>query len=152
MNGLKKVLKHLNHQNVVAMVNSAYEVIDRYFNVLSSEGYYKQSEVNKMIVYLTIQELIDGDFRALINPADYSLIIKALYCLYDSSCLLDYPQYFNPNNRRIMYTGSMSELSHRVEVLENKTEELNNTIEAYGDTEIVLPEPSLDEDNTETED
>lgn len=95
-----------------------FEAVNKYFTHLSNVGYFNQSNVDKLLLLTFIQEMIDNDFRGLISEEDYDYINKALYCLYGSSCLIPYPDYYNTKRRRTMYIGSISELTHRVEALE----------------------------------
>lgn len=102
------------------MVNYIYDALCRYFGHLCNTGYMKQSEVNKLFLLTIIQKLIDCDFRGLVSEDDYDLINSVLYKLYGTSCLIPYPDYYNSNNKRIMFTCSISELVHRVERLEKE--------------------------------
>lgn len=108
----------LTYLIVDAMDEMTYQAISKYFTHLSNVGYFNQSNVNKLLLLTFIQELVDYDFRGLISEEDYNDINKALYCLYGSSCLIPYPDYYNTKRRRTMYIGSISELTHRVEALE----------------------------------
>lgn len=114
------------------MVNDVYGSVHRYFNTLTNTGYVKQKDVDKLLLYTSIQELLDNDFRGLVTEEDYQYINRALYCLYGSTCLIPFPDYYNNKNKRVMYIGSMSELAHRVEVLEGNIENLYNK-------EVVIP-------------
>ena len=107
------------------MVDYTFFSMYKYFNTLSNIGYVKQKSVDKLLLLVLIQEVIDNDFRGLINERDYNDIVQALYCLYGSDCLMPYPDYYNNKNRRVMYTGSISELSHRVEELEKFREDFD---------------------------
>lgn len=118
-----------------------FEAVNKYFTHLSNVGYFSQSNVDKLLLLTFIQEMIDNDFRGLISEEDYDYINKALYCLYGSSCLIPYPDYYSTKRRGTMYIGSISELTHRVEVLE----ESGGSIP---DKAIIVP--SLNEDNEET--
>ena len=126
------------------MDNLTYEALSKYFTHLSNVGYFKQSDVDKLIVLTFIQELLDRDFRGLVTEDDYNYIVRAMYCLYGSSCLIPYPDYYSTKTRGIMYIGSMSELTHRVEALE---ESGGGSIP---DKAIIVP--SLIEDNEGTTD
>ena len=125
------------------MVNIAYEAVNRYFNHLSNVGYFKQSDVNKLILITFIQELLDQDFRGLVSENDYDAINRALYCLYGSSCLIPYPDYYKNKTNGVMYTGSMSELVHRVEALE---EGGGGGGELIQDKQIIVPSLIIEDD------
>lgn len=72
------------------LVNTSLE---RYFNALSKLGYKSYSEVDKLLVLIFIQELLDSECKTFITEDDYRAINQALYCLYGSSCLIPYPEY-----------------------------------------------------------
>lgn len=64
------------------------------------------SNVRKLLVFIIIQEIVDEDCFGILNEEDYAAINKALYCLYGSTCLIKYPDYYNPNTRRTMFIGN----------------------------------------------
>lgn len=72
------------------LVNTSLE---RYFNALSKLGYKSYSEVDKLLVLIFIQELLDSECKSFITEDDYKAINQALYCLYGSSCLIPHPEY-----------------------------------------------------------
>ena len=100
------------------MDNYLYDAVCAYFNHLCNTGYTPYKNVEKLLVMSSIRRLVDCDFRGHLNKEDYNKINAALNCLYGSSCLLPYPDYYSNKNRRIMYTCSISELAHRVSELE----------------------------------
>lgn len=79
----------------VGITDDVYKSIETYFNALSHFGYKKQSDVDKLIIYSFIEELLTGDLRGFISEEDYQYIGRALECLYGTSCLIPYPQYIN---------------------------------------------------------
>lgn len=95
-----------------------FEAVNKYFTHLSNVGYFSQSNVDKLLLLTFIQEMIDNGFRGLISEEDYDYINKALYCLYGSSCIIPYPDYYNTKRRGTIYIGSISGLTHRVGVFE----------------------------------
>lgn len=121
------------------MVNYIYDALCKYFNHLCNTGYMKQSEVNKLFLLTIIQKLIDCDFRGLVSEDDYDLINSVLYKMYGTSCLIPYPDYYNSNNKRIMYTCSISELAHRVERLESQEGNGGGLPIDLQDKDIVIP-------------
>lgn len=121
------------------MVNDIYNSITSYFKNLSNVGYRKQKDVNSLLLYSYIQELLDNDFRGLITEEDYKLIENALYCLY-GTCLIPFPDYYNNKTKRVMYTGSISELVHRIEKIEEESNFITETFETLKDRPIVIPE------------
>lgn len=129
-------------QIVGAMVNQVYTAITKYFGHITNTGYMRQDNVNKLLLLIAVYNLLDNDFRALVSEDDYKLINNALYCLYGSTCLIPFPDYYNNKANRVMYKGSISELAHRVAVTES-------TLNEYGDKPIVVPSgnTSDNEDN-----
>lgn len=140
----------LTYLIVDAMDEMTYQAISKYFTHLSNVGYFNQSNVNKLLLLTFIQELVDYDFRGLISEEDYNDINKALYCLYGSSCLIPYPDYYNTKRRRTMYIGSISELTHRVEALEEAVEQGGGGGGGGSITDKAIIVPSLIEEDEET--
>lgn len=79
----------------VEVIEEVFKSIKSYFKALSQFGYKKQSDVDRLLVYNFIIELLTGDMRIYITEDDYRSINQALNCLYGSSCLIPYPQYRN---------------------------------------------------------
>ena len=79
----------------VEIINDVFNSIGTYFNALTQFGYKKQGDVDKLLVYSFIEEMLTGEMRFFVTEADYRLIEQALSCLYGSSCLIPYPQYAN---------------------------------------------------------
>ena len=77
----------------VELYENLWESLKNYFNALSHFGYKKQSDVNKLLMYDFLVNLLEGSTRFFITEEDYKKISRALYCLYGSSCLIPYPQY-----------------------------------------------------------
>lgn len=134
------------------MDNITYNTLVRYFTNLSNTGYRKNSDVIKVLLLSSINKLLNNDFRGFITEEDYRKIEKALYCLYGNSCLIPYPDYYNTKNQRVMYSGSMSELIHRVVKAEEKVEEIKKENEIIHtdyqhlkDTRIVTPGEDIKE-------
>lgn len=127
------------------MGERVYNSLTSYFTSLKNIGYRKQSDVNRLLVFIAIQELLDNDFRGLVSEEDYDIINKALYCLYESTCLIPYPDYYNNRTMRTMYTGSMSELAHRVEGLEKDTAAMSTDLETIKDKPILIPGDEVQE-------
>lgn len=74
------------------LLNEAYNSVNHYFNLLRKMGYRSYNEVNKLLVFIFIQELLDGDMSYYITEEDYNTINSALYCLY-GTCSIPYPSY-----------------------------------------------------------
>lgn len=130
-----------------AISNLVYTAVTRYFNSLANTGYQRQSNVNKLLALIAIQEVLSNDFRGIVTEEDYEEIGKALYCLYGSNCLIPYPDYYNCKSKKIMYLGSISELAARVAALENG--EISGTGINFP---VVVPDDSIPEDNPPEDD
>ena len=79
----------------VEIINDVFNSVGTYFNALTQFGYKKQGDVDKLLVYSFIEEMLTGEMRFFVTEAHYRLIEQALSCLYGSSCLIPYPQYAN---------------------------------------------------------
>lgn len=80
---------------VVQILDDVFNAFTSYFNALSKFGYKKSSDVNKLLIYDFIQEILTGEMRYYITEEDYRKIEQALYCLYGSGCLIPYPKYIS---------------------------------------------------------
>ena len=98
------------------MDNFVYNAFDGYFQVLEKVGYMKQKNINSLLVLNFFYELLYKDYRGYVKKEDYHTIEKALNCLYGTNCLIPYPDYLKMGRLRL---GEMTELSHRVEEIEN---------------------------------
>lgn len=91
------------------------DAIQRYFTTLSQFGYKGQKDIDKLIVLLFIEELLTFDFAEFVTDKDYKIIMNALYCLYGSTCLIDYPAIYNVDSlayTKAIYTPRFSEDSN----------------------------------------
>lgn len=77
------------------LINQSSESLNRYFNTLSKFGYIDYTQVNKLLVLLLIEDIIEGDLVELISEEDYKILSNCLCCLYGTSCLIPYPEYLN---------------------------------------------------------
>lgn len=71
--------------------NMGMEALNRYFKHLSQFGYKSYSDVNRLLVLLFINEILESDMELCISEEDYRVIMNALYCVVDKTCLADYP-------------------------------------------------------------
>ena len=74
------------------LTNISYDSITRYFKTLSTLGYKNYKEVDRLIILLFIEELLDN-MHDFITDEDYKEIMKGLECLYGSTCLISIPNY-----------------------------------------------------------
>lgn len=95
----------LNLQHVIALMqplnDELLKSINTYFNALSNLGYVNYTEVNKLIVALFLNEILDGIFDVTINNKDFRAITDALNCLYGHSCILPFPGLTREINTKI---------------------------------------------------
>ena len=75
------------------MDNILYEALKKYFTSLSLLGYVNYEDVNKILVLIFIQELLENNCKVFITEGDKKIIDKVLYCLYGSTCLIEYPSH-----------------------------------------------------------
>lgn len=115
-----------------------YNAYLRYFTALGNFGYKSDKEVKKLIFYTFIQELVNTT-SIVISEEDYKHLENALYCLYGTSCLIPYPDYCE--NPMFLHLGDVAELSARVDILEEKIEDL----EYLKDLDYVLTDGVLNE-------
>lgn len=74
------------------LTNEAYNSINNYFSVLSHTGYKPYNEVEKLLVFLFIEEMLCGPLTQYITEEDYNIISNNIYCLY-GSCMIPFPTY-----------------------------------------------------------
>lgn len=107
--------------DVMELTNEVYDSVNRYFSVLSHIGYKPDKEVEQLLVFTFLEEMLYGPLAQYITEEDYKTITNSLYCLY-GSCMIPFPDYKkefdSPVNRmldeyRIAETGILrsSELS-----------------------------------------
>lgn len=111
-----------------------YEALSTYFNVLEKTGYLADEHIYKLLVLLFYKDFVFNDFRGYLTKEDYSLIEKALDCLYGNTCLISYPDYLKMGK---LYLGAVSELACRVKDLEN-----TEVVKAVDPSTIVTSEDS----------
>lgn len=75
------------------ITNDVLNAVNKYFHTITNLGYKKDKDVNNLIGYIFLEELLCGDMSQFITEKDYNTIDKALYCLYGTSCTIPYPDY-----------------------------------------------------------
>lgn len=125
------------------MDNIVYDAITKYYTALSKLGYYKYGDVFRLLVLCFLRDFVYHDYRGVLNREDYRIIERALDCLFGSSCLIPYPDYLKMGK---LHIGEMTEMAHRVKILED-----TEVLKAFdGDNEnsdiIVLSDDSESED------
>lgn len=74
------------------LTNDVYDSVNKYFSVLSHMGYKSYSEVDQLLVYTFIEEMLSGPLSQYITEDDYNNISSSLNCLY-GSCMIPFPDY-----------------------------------------------------------
>jgi hypothetical protein len=97
------------------MDSIVYNAITKYYTALSKLGYYKYGDVFSLLVLCFLRDFVYKDYRGILNKSDYSIIEKALNCLFGSNCLIPYPDYLKMGK---LHIGEMTEMAHRVKTLE----------------------------------
>ena len=105
------------------ILNEIFKAIESYFNAATKLGYVKDSDLDKLLVYIFIQEILEGDMSYFVDEKDFRLMEKALSCLFGTSCLLPYPQHANDDN----LFGHLED--DRVAIVRLKQEDLTRSTE-----------------------
>lgn len=81
-------------EDVVAMelTDEVYNSVNRYFSVLSHIGYKPDKEVDQLLVFTFLEEMLYGPLEQFITEEDYKTITNSLYCIY-GSCMIPFPDY-----------------------------------------------------------
>lgn len=74
------------------LTNEVYSSVNKYFLSLSHLGYKPDREVDKLLVFTFIEELLYGPLSQFITEEDYKSINNSVYCLY-GSCMIPFPDY-----------------------------------------------------------
>lgn len=81
---------------VAALNNISQEVagaIERYFSILSHVGYKSYCEVDKLLVFIFIEELLNK-FSFVLTEKDYDTLANVVNCFY-GSCMIPFPYYID---------------------------------------------------------
>ena len=65
---------------------------ERYFNVLQQTGYINDSDVNKLLLLLFLNDFLNG-YSYYITDEDYAKINSIIRCLSNTTCLVPYMEY-----------------------------------------------------------
>lgn len=74
------------------LTNEVYDSVNKYFSVLSHTGYKPYNEVEQLLAFIFIEEIIYGPLSWYITEEDYNIINNSLDCLY-GSCMIPFPDY-----------------------------------------------------------
>lgn len=94
-----------------------YNSLYNYFHALQLKGYMPYKAMMKLLVLGFYRDFVFSDYRGIITRDDYLLIERALDCLYGTTCLIPYPDYLKMGK---LHLGEITELSHRVQALEDE--------------------------------
>ena len=94
-----------------------YNSLSNYFHALQLKGYIPYKAMMKLLVLGFYRDFVFSDYRGIITRDDYLLIERALDCLYGTTCLIPYPDYLKMGK---LHLGEITELSHRLQALENE--------------------------------
>ena len=75
------------------ITNLTYTAVNRYMTTLGYFGYLSYDNVDKLLVLIMIEDILNGEFSYFITEEDYNIITSALHCLMGSTCLIDFPVY-----------------------------------------------------------
>ena len=101
---------------VGVMGEFVYNAISQYYTALEKLGYYRYGDVYSLLMLCFINDFVYSDYRGVLSKEDYRIIEKALSCLFGSSCLIPYPDYLKMGK---LHLGEITELSHRVQAIED---------------------------------
>lgn len=108
-----------------------FEALSEYFHALELKGYMSKSHSMKLLVLSFYRDFVFKDYRGMLSKRDYCFIEKALDCIYETSCLIPYPDYLKMGK---LHLGEMTEMAQRLKTLEN-TEVVKVIHEAEADTQ-----------------
>lgn len=125
------------------MDNIIRDSLNKYFNNLQYTGYQSISNTNKLLFLTCIQELIDAGIINYVSEEDYEYIIKALYCVYGSNCLIAYPESNIQNNMFFISKKKTDDYSKRIAVIEE-------TLSRLASTKVIQAARPEEEDDSES--
>ena len=102
-----------------------YDSLYRYFSTLTSVGNVSYNNVNKLLVLIFYKHFIYEDYRGNLSKEDYSIIEKALDCLFGSTCLIPYPNYLEMGK---LHLGDMTEVSQRIDQNESYAKDIDSRL------------------------
>lgn len=82
------------------------ESLDRYFTVLEKTGYVNSNDVDKLLLLNFLQEFLN-ECEYIISEEDYILINNIIDCISDTSCLIPYRQFKQPNEPLVGYINNV---------------------------------------------
>lgn len=73
------------------MDNLLYNSFSKYVKTLTKTGHIDNDVSDKLLVVSFLYDFIKCECKDYILPVDLEEINKALYCLYGSNCIIEYP-------------------------------------------------------------
>ena len=117
-----------------------YNSLSSYFHALEYKGYMPYSQMQKLLVLSFYRDFVFSDYRGILTKEDYHLIEQALDCLYGTTCLIPYPDYYKMSK---LHLGEMTEMAQRVKTIED-TEVLKAFDGTSEDSDIMIVESDED--------
>lgn len=74
------------------LTNLSYDAVVRYFTTLSQFGYKCYNATYKLLSLIALYDLLYM-FDEYITDSDLESIVKSIYCLSGSTCLIDFPKH-----------------------------------------------------------
>lgn len=101
---------------VDVMDEMIYNGLNSYFHALELKGYMSYSNMEKLLILIFFRDFVFHDYRGILSLEDYHTIEKALDCLYETTCLIPYPDYLKMGK---LHLGEMTEMAQRVKTIED---------------------------------
>ena len=60
------------------ITQQASDAIEEYYKILEQVGYIKDETVNKLLVFLLIDDFLNSETSAYVTNADYSILMQVL--------------------------------------------------------------------------
>ena len=93
------------------ITQQASDAIEEYYKILEQVGYIKDETVNKLLVFLFIDDILNTETSAYVTNEDYNTLMEVLNIIYGNVCFLSYPDYVKetPQFNTILATWSGKE-------------------------------------------
>jgi hypothetical protein len=92
-----------------------FNAITAYYNILKVRGYHSYVDAIRLLVLCFYRDFVYHEYNGIFTIEDYSLIEKALNCLFGSTCLIPYPDYLKMGK---LHISEITELAQRVKTIE----------------------------------
>lgn len=74
------------------LADEVYSSFEKYFRELQYTGYKSYNEVNSLLIFSFIEEILYGPLSQYVTYEDYKYLSDAIYYLY-GTCLIPFPTY-----------------------------------------------------------